>query len=274
MNTETLDASGTVPASVLERFLKTSKGLEIWWDSSPLVYKNWANQLINQTAPEKRSVLAAQLNKMYDPENPTKTLFSGVTTNPPLSLAAMQDDPPRWTAWIKAYQASHPKADAEEIFWVLYKEIVRLGAEAYYPLFESSGYLCGHISGQVDPRKFFDGETMLRQALELSKLAPNVMIKIPGSCEGVAVIKELTARGISTNCTAAYINPQFVAVAEAVMAGLVEARSHGVDLTHWRSVVTFMSARWENSPAFTEQAEKVGVTLSESDRRWAGVALF
>ncbi len=274
MNGKLINASGATPDSVLERFLKTSPGLEVWWDSSPLVYPNWSEKLVSQVAPEKRDVLAAQLKKWYDPATPEKTLFAGVTTNPPLSLAAMKNDPPRWEAWIKEYQSKHPQADVEEIFWELYKEIVRLGAEAFMPLFKSSGYLKGYLSGQVDPRRFFDGDIMLRQALELSALSPNVMVKIPGTREGVDVIRELTSRGIPTNCTAGYIVPQFVAVAEAVQAGLAEARAKGVDLTRWRSVVTYMSARWENAPVFVEQAQRAGVPLSDADRRWAGIALF
>ena len=267
-------ASGAAPESVLERFLKTAPGLEVWWDSSPLVYPNWSNELVESVATEKREVLAGQLKRWYDAEDPGATLFAGVTTNPPLSLAAMKNDPERWEAWIKNYQQAHPKADVEEIFWSLYKEIVRLGAEEMLPLFESSGYTKGYLSGQVDPRIFFDEETMLRQALELAALSPNVMVKIPGSREGVNVLRELTARGIATNCTSGYIVPQFVAVAEAVNDGLIIARANGVDLRQWRSVVTYMSARWENAPVFVEQANKLGIPLSDADRRWAGVAIF
>jgi transaldolase len=268
------DSTGTDPENVLERLAKTSPGLEIWWDSSPLVYSKWADALIQQTPPEKQPWIASQLRRIYDPNHPTQTLFRGVTTNPPLSLTAMQHDPERWTAWIRNYAQAHPSAQVEDVFWALYKEIVRLGANAFQPIFESSGFIYGYLSGQVDPRRFFDPETMLRQALELSAMAPNVMIKIPGTQQGVGIIRELTARGIPTNCTAAYILPQFIAVAEAVLTGLQEARAKGVDLTHWRSVVTDMSARWENAPEFTAQAEQAGIQLTPEDRRWAGVAIF
>ena len=268
------DASGNAPESVVERLLKTSPGLEVWWDSSPLVYKSWADKLVSQSPPEKQATLRAQLDRLFDPENPGNTLFRGVTTNPPLSLNAMQNDPERWKKWIQDYCRKDPKATLEEVFWALYKQIVLLGAETYLPVFKSSGYTYGYLSGQVDPREFFNGELMLRQALELSALSPNVMVKIPGTTEGVEIIRQLTARGISTNCTAGYIVPQFVAVAEAVQAGLAEARKNSVDLTRWRSVVTYMSARWENSEAFTEQAQAAGIELSPDDRCWAGVAIF
>ena len=88
------------------------------------------------------------------------------------------------------------------------------------------------------------------------------------------MLRELTRRGISTNCTLAYTVPQFVAVAEEVQAGLLEARQSGTDLTRWRSVVTDMSSRWENAPEFAAQATQHGVELSAEDRRWAGVAIF
>jgi transaldolase len=223
--------------------------------------------------PEKRSVLAEQLHRYYDPGSPA-ALFRGVTTNPPLSLTAIQDDPERWTQWIIGYLHEHPDRSVEEIFWALYKEIVRLGADAFRPMFEASGYRYGYISGQVDPRQAFDADRMLQQARELSALAPNVMIKVPGTAEGLTVLRRLTAQGVSTNCTLAYVVPQFVAVAEAVQSGLLQARANGVDLTRWRSVVTDMCARWENAPEFQAQAAQAGVELTPESKRWAGVAIF
>lgn len=268
------NASDLIPESVVERLQKTSPGLEVWWDSSPLVYQNWAHKMVIEAAPEKRPVLEGQLRRLFDPDNPSATLFTGVTTNPPLSLNAMQENPQRWSYWIRDFVSAHPGADVEEVFWELYKEVIRLGAENFRPVFDKSGYLFGYLSGQVDPRTFFDGEVMLRQALEISAIAPNIMIKIPGTSQGVQVIAELTRRGIPTNCTAAYTVPQFVAVAEAVQKSVLEARSAGVDLTRWRSVITYMSTRWENAPEFDQQAEEIGISLTAEDKRLAGVALF
>ena len=115
---------------------------------------------------------------------------------------------------------------------------------------------------------------MLRQAYELAVVSPNVMIKIPGTREGMPVLRELTRRGISTNCTLAYTVSQFVAAAEEVQAGLAEARASDIDLTGWKSVVTDMSARWENAPDFATQGLESGVELSAEDRRWAGIAIL
>jgi len=114
----------------------------------------------------------------------------------------------------------------------------------------------------------------VQQAIELRSLSENIAIKIPGSCEGVEAIRQLTALGVPTNCTSGYTVSQFIAVAEAVHAGLIEARQNNVDLTGWRSVITFMSARWEGTSEFAEEAKAAGFELSIEDQRWAGLAVF
>jgi transaldolase len=263
----------TAPPTILDRLLATSPGLEIWWDSSPLVYPTWVAKLraASQADPH---ILQAQLQRLYDPAHTENTLFTGVTTNPPLSYQAIQDDPPLWKAWVQDYARQHPGLDSSQIAWDLYKTIVRLGAEAYLPVYQRTGYAYGHLSAQVNPYTFFDPDAMVAQALELHALSPNIAIKIPGSYEGVQAIQELTALGVPTNCTSGYTVPQFIAVAEAVQAGIHAARRAEVDLTGWRSVITYMSARWEAAPNFIEQAKEAGVELSPEDIRWAGVAIF
>ena len=263
-----------IPETVLDRLRATSSGLEIWWDSSPLIYPGWSQKLIASFPEGKREVLAEQLRRLYDPSHPAETLFTGVTTNPPLSYQAIQDDPALWSAWVKEHGLAHPDRDATQVGWALYEETVRQGAELFRPVYEASDHSHGHLSAQVDPYTFFDAEAMLSQALDLRTLGPNIAIKIPGTLEGLEVIFRLTALGVSTNCTAAYTVPQFIAAADAVQAGLLVARTNGVDLTGWRSVVTYMSARWEGAPEFEEQAAQQGLSLSPEDRRLAGVAIF
>jgi len=263
-----------VAETVLDRLLRTSPGLEIWWDSSPLVYTSWTKKLLASFPESQQADVREQLRRLYDPADPSKTLFTGVTTNPPLSFQAIQDDPACWSAWVAGYVQAHPGQDKNQVGWALYKEIVRQGAELFQPVFEATGYCYGHISAQVNPYDFFNSEAMLQQALELRALGPNIAIKIPGTMQGMPVLRQLTALGIPTNCTSGYTVPQFVAVAENVQEGLLEARRNCVDLTGWRSVVTYMSARWEAAPEFEQQAAALGLPLSPEDRRLASTAIF
>jgi transaldolase len=164
--------------------------------------------------------------------------------------------------------------DKEDLFWEAYKEIVKRGAQMYMPLFEKSNYKNGYISAQVDPRYMDDKEKMLQQAEELVKLSPNVMIKIPGTKQGYEVIKILTSKGIATNNTLSFVLPQFIACANAVKEGLEIAKKNKVDLTKWRSVITDMMARYGDLGGLQERGRKIGIELSESDVRWAEIAII
>ena len=80
--------------NLFEKLVEVSPGMEIWWDSSPVIFNNWCKNMWDKAAPENRETLQAQFDRMFDPNNPEEQLFRGVTTNPPLSLQAIQDDPP------------------------------------------------------------------------------------------------------------------------------------------------------------------------------------
>ena len=259
---------------ILERLQDANMDAEIWWDSSPLVYRNWAKALVEGAPAEKKETWRAQLGRLFDPDRPGETLFRGVTTNPPLSLNAIKDNPVFWADLVRGLIRENPGKGVEEIFWLTYKQVVKRGAEYFMPVWEKSEHTHGYLSGQVDPRDVYDGDRMFAQALELSELSPNVMIKCPGSREGYKVIEKLTARGIATNNTLAFTVPQFIACMEAVQLGLEQARKDGVDMFRWRSVITHMSARYGTLGDLATQAEARGIDLTEADIRWAEMAIF
>jgi transaldolase len=260
--------------SPLERLMETHPRLEIWWDSSPLIYSTWAEGLLKKRPPERAGELREQLRRLYDPAHPEMALFRGVTTNPPLSLQVIKTRESYVAQIVDDLIDKNPCVDKEALFWMTYKEIVRRGAEMYLGVFQRSHYQYGYLSGQVDPRVLTDKEKMIAQAQELARLSPNVMIKIPGSKEGYEVIKVLTSKGISTNNTLTFILPQLMACAKAVKEGLEIAKRNGVDLTRWRSVITHMTARYGDLGDLKKEAEKLGIDLSEADVRWAEIAIF
>jgi len=182
--------------NLFEDLVAVSPGMEIWWDSSPVIFGNWCEKMLAKADDADQDVLKAQFARMYNLDDPMSQLFRGVTTNPPLSLAAIKDDPPRWEKVAQQVLADNPGLDTESLFWLLYKQVVKQGSDMFLPLFEASGYKEGFLSGQVDPRSAFDGEAMLKQALEIHAVNPNVMVKVPGTAEGYPVIEELTSLGL------------------------------------------------------------------------------
>jgi transaldolase len=257
-----------------ERLVDVSPGMEIWWDSSPVIFDNWCKKLLEKADPNDRDKLQAQFNRMYDPGNPMGQLFRGVTTNPPLSLQAIQDDPPYWEKVAKDILAKNSGLDTEGLFWELYKTVVKRGSESYLPLFEASNYKEGYLSGQVDPRSVFDKDAMLRQAEEIAAINPNVMIKVPGSKQGYEVIEYLTSKGIPTNNTLTFVYAQLKDCADSVKRGLETARKNGVDLSKWRSVITHMEGRFGNLGGLKGFAAEAGVELSDGEIRMAELAIF
>ena len=253
--------------NVLEKLVATNPASEVWWDSSPLVYDTWKRAVLEQAPEAKRADWQAQLARLFDPVRAAagEMGFGGVTTNPPLSLQAIQNDPEFWTAEIRRIAAENPGADVEHVYWLTYLETARCGAEMILPVYHATGGRRGHVSCQVDPRFVTDHDRMLSQGLQLATLAPNLMVKIPGSAEGYAVIEELTARGISTNNTTSFTVPQYMACMQAVSRGLERAKAAGYDLSRWRSVITHMSSRMGNVGDLKAQAEARGIVLTPND---------
>ena len=260
--------------SSVERLAKTHPDLEIWWDSSPLVYNQWVRKMVNAAEPPQKPILEEQLARLYNAETPAKSLFRGCTTNPPLSWQAVQSDLEFWSEWIDDLIQANPELGLKELTWLTYKEVVKRGAETYLPIFEASRGRFGWISGQLDPRLFTETGQMIHDAEELSALSPNVMIKVPASMQGIQVIKTLTSKGISTNTTVCFTLPQIMASANAVMEGIKIAEQNKVDLGKWRAVITMMIGRLTEQETLDVQAQRNNIQLSWQDKHWFGIAVF
>ena len=260
--------------SVLERLIEVNPEAEIWWDSSPVIYDDWKQEVLKELPEEDKEIVQKQLKKFYNPQDPQSMLFRGVTTNPSLSMAVFEIQKSYWEKFVDGLIDQNPGIDPEGLFWMTYKEIVKRGAQMYLPLFEKSNYKNGYISAQVDPRYIDDQEKMLEQAYDLAKLSPNVMIKVPGTKQGYEVIKILTSQGIATNNTLSFILPQFMVCANAVKEGLEMAQKNKVDLSKWRSVITDMMARYGDMGDLPGKGRESGIELSEAEVRWAEIAII
>lgn len=260
--------------SPVERLAMTHPDLEIWWDSSPLVYRNWTQSMLAAAPSNRRLILEEQLARLYNSEEPDHSVFRGCTTNPPLSWKAIQADTQFWNSWIDVQIQTHSDFDVHALTWLTYKEVVKRGAEMYMPIFEASNGRFGWISGQLDPRLIVETDQMIRDAEELSALSPNVMIKVPASKEGIKVVRALNARAISTNTTVCFTLPQIMASAEATMKGIEIAQANNIDLSCWRAVITMMIGRLTEHSVLDMQAERRNMRLSWQDKHLFGLAVF
>jgi len=258
----------------MERLSKTSDKIELWWDSNPLVYERWCQSFLESVDDEIKELIKVQLKKLWDEnEDPSNWVFKGVTTNPPLTKAVFDILGDEWTPIIKDLIKLNPALDHKQITWEAYKQACKRGASRYLKQYEHSAYANGFVSAQVDPRLLTEPFNMVRQGLELRSLQPNIMVKIPATQSGILAIFLLTALGVPTNATLCFNMPQIMAVAEAVKLGKEAGESRGVDYSKWRSVITLMIGRFEDAKIFAEQAEEMGINLTEEMKRWAGLAV-
>jgi len=259
--------------SAMQRLAESGKDFEIWWDSSPLIFGAWAKTMLQKAPQDKKSSLEKQLKILFDYENPADTLFCGVTTNPRLTRRVLELVPEDVNDLIDKIIRDYTAKSSYELAWETYKAITAKGTQLYMPLFEKSNYKRGYVSAQVDPRLVTDVKQMLLQALELKKIAANIMVKCPGSKEGIYLLQILTSLGIPTNSTLVFNVPGAIQVAKAVKRGYETGSFWGVDFKQWRSVITIMIGRFEGRPQFAESAKAAGIELTDELARWAGIAI-
>jgi transaldolase len=241
---------------------------EIWWDTSPLLYADWL-------AAQGGAIPAAELFHVDGTGafQPTSVL-RGATTNQPLTWQAIEADPRRWQAFVARESARAPGLPLRELAWRLFVEVAAEGADRLQPIFAASDHRYGYVCCQVDPRDLTGLDAMLAQARRIHAARPNLMVKLPGTQEGIEAVRILTAEGIPTNVTLGFTVAQLVAVGEAAQAGLAEARRRGTGLGHWRSCAVMMLGRYEDAPPLRMEAGAAGIPLDDADLRWAGIAIF
>jgi len=247
---------------------------ELWWDSSPLVWPNFREDFPESFSETDRRWFKAETESMFFDAPVEGWIFSGCTTNPPLSWNVLKTRKEEWDKVIIEKRKAYKGRSKYGLYLMVYYEVVKRGAEKFLPLFEASDGKLGHISGQVDPRLVRDEDGMREMAEELADLSPNVMIKIPGSTQGMPVFKHLASKGIATNATLVYTVPQIMTVARMVAEGRKIHLADNNNPRHgWKAVCTHMSGRFEDSRAFRGYINDMNLDISPLELRYASEAV-
>ena len=196
----------------------------------------------------------------------------GATCNPVIVVGVLKKELSLWRDRIRSLINEMPVATEDQIGWQLVREISVKGARLLEPIFDAQGGRNGRLSVQTDPRLYRDTKSIVAQAEEFARLAPNIIVKIPVTRAGIPAIEEATYRGISINATVSFTVPQSLAVAEAVERGLKRRESEGKDIATMGPVCTIMVGRLDD--LLKAVAEKENITIDPGYLEWAGVAVF
>jgi len=167
----------------------------------------------------------------------------GLTSNPTIFGRAIvgstdYDDPIRELA-------SAGETDARTIFYELALQDVRMAADVFRPVFDRLEGADGYASFELEPSLAHDTRGSIDSARELVKKVgrPNLMIKVPGTPEGVPAVEELTAAGVNVNITLLFSVDMYERVARAYIAGLERRLDAGEPLDRVASVASFFVSR-------------------------------
>ena len=196
----------------------------------------------------------------------------GATCNPVIVLDVLRQEMRLWQDHIRQLIRAMPTATEAQIGWKVVEAISCRSAELLLPAFEKHHGRNGRLSTQTDPRLFRDPGAMLEQALHFSKLAPNIIVKLPATSAGIQAIEEATYRGVCINATVCFSLPQCIAVAEAVERGLQRREREGIPIGTVGAVCTIMVGRLDDWLKIAADANDITVDPGILD--WAGVAVF
>ena len=118
-------------------------------------------------------------------------------------------------------------------------------ADILHPVYQSSRFRDGFVSLEVSPLLALETKETIDEARRLWKTVgrENVMIKVPGTPEGIPAVQQLIGEGININVTLLFAQEVYEKVAEAYIAGLEELQKRGGDLKKMAGVASFFISR-------------------------------
>jgi len=168
---------------------------------------------------------------------------TGLTSNPTIFDHAIKNS----AAYDSAISRKLTKREStEDIFFELALEDLTRAADLFRPIYEETNGVDGWVSLEVSPTLAHDTASTLAAARDLFARAacPNLLIKIPGTKEGLPAIEEAIFAGIPVNVTLLFSREQYLAAAEAFLRGI--ERRIDADLNpNVGSVASVFVSRWD-----------------------------
>ena len=168
---------------------------------------------------------------------------TGLTSNPTIFDHAIKNSSD-YDGAIKSKLAEGKSG--EKLFFELALEDLTQAADLFRPIHDRTCGVDGWVSLEVSPLLAHDTKTTIAVAKELHARAgrPNLLIKIPGTPEGLPAIEEAIFAGVPVNVTLLFSDDQYVAAADAFMRGIERRIEAGLP-PNIGSVASVFISRWD-----------------------------
>jgi len=139
--------------------------------------------------------------------------------------------------------------DAKARYELIAIRDIQDAADLLRPVYDESKLRDGYISLEVSPYLARDTQGTLEEARRLWKAVgrPNIMIKVPGTADGIPAFEQLISEGINVNVTLLFSQVVYQKVAEAYIRGLEKFAASGGDVKRVASVASFFISRIDNA---------------------------
>jgi transaldolase / glucose-6-phosphate isomerase len=139
--------------------------------------------------------------------------------------------------------------DAKGKFEIIAIRDIQDATDLLRPVYDESKRHDGYVSLEVSPYLARDTKSTLEEARRLWKAVnrPNLMIKVPGTKEGIPAFEQLISEGLNINVTLLFSQEVYQQVAEAYIRGLEKFVASGGDVSRIASVASFFISRIDNS---------------------------
>jgi transaldolase/glucose-6-phosphate isomerase len=181
---------------------------------------------------------SGKLKKLIDDDG-----LRGMTSNPAIFEKAIADSS-LYDDMLKSL-ASRSDLDTTAKFEQIAIRDIQDAADALRGVYDESNCRDGYVSLEVSPYLARKTQETIDEARRLWKTVKrdNVMIKVPGTAEGLPAIRQLIGEGLNINITLLFAQEVYEKVAEAYVAGLEEVAARGGNLKKIASVASFFISR-------------------------------
>jgi transaldolase len=186
----------------------------------------------------------------------------GVTSNPAIFEKAIAGNA-IYDADIEA--GIRANQSVLEIYESLTFDDIRDACDIFRPVYDQTNGLDGYISIEVPPTIAKDTASTVREAFRYAQAIdrPNVMIKIPGTPEGLPAVEQVIQAGINVNVTLLFSVESYIETAWAYIRGLEARVAEGKEISHIASVASFFLSRIDSK--IDDMLEARLQALGESD---------
>lgn len=195
---------------------------------------------------------------------------SGITSNPAIFEKAIAASPntPGGNEYAELLESLQQTiSDPMKIFEQLAVRDIQDAADILRPAYEKTRRADGYVSLEVSPFLAHDTIATVAEAHRLwqSVARPNLMIKVPGTPEGIPAFEQLISEGINVNVTLLFSQEVYRQVAHAYLSGLEALEARGGDASGIASVASFFVSRIDTSVDSILKARSKNAAPSEQD---------